>query len=86
MHRVRLTVGGEKLTYNGDPSSLEISLLDLKIHLNSVISDARKVDRYLTADIIDYYLNNPMVNYQYMRIHLKDIIRCYITPDDARTI
>ena len=33
MHRVRLTVGGNKLTYDGDPSSPAISLLDLKIHL-----------------------------------------------------
>ena len=72
-HRVCLTVGGDKLTYDGNPSSPAISLLDLKIHLNSVISDACKGDRYLTADIINYYLNNPMENYQYRRIHLKDI-------------
>ena len=25
------------------------------------------------AEIINYYLNNPMANFQYMRIHLKDI-------------
>ena len=73
MHRVRLTVGGNKLTYNVNPISQAISLLDLKIHLNSVISDAQKFARYLTSDIINYYLNNPMVNYQYMRIHLKYI-------------
>ena len=73
MHRVRLTVGGEKLTYDGDPSSPPISLLELKIHLNSVISGAQKGAQYLTADIINYYLNNLMENYQYMRIHLKDI-------------
>ena len=72
-HRVRLTVGGDKLTYDGYPSSPAIRLLDLKIHLNSIISDARKGARYLTSDIINYYLNNPMANYQYMRIHLKDI-------------
>ena len=39
-NRVHLTVGGEKLTYDGKPSSPEINLLDLKIHLNSVIYDA----------------------------------------------
>ena len=72
-HRVCLTVGGDKLTYDGDPSFPEISLLDLKIHLNLVISDTCKGARYLTADIINYYLNNPMANYQYMRIHLKYI-------------
>ena len=68
-----LTVGGDKLTYDCDSSSPAISLIDLKIHLNSVISDARKDTRYLTVDIINYYLNNPLANYQYMRIHLKDI-------------
>ena len=72
-HRVHLTVGGDKLTYNVYPRSPSISLLDLKIHLNSVISDARKGARYLTADIINYYLRNPMENYQYMRIPLKEI-------------
>ena len=53
------------------PSTPEISLLDPNIHLNSVISDVPKFARYLKADIINYYLNNPMVKYQYMRIHLK---------------
>ena len=72
-HRVRLKVGGDKLTYDGDPIYPAISLLDLKIHLNSFISNTLKGARYLTADIINYYLNNPMANYQYMWIHLKDI-------------
>ena len=72
-HRVCLKVGSNKLTYYSDPSSSAISLLDLKIHINSVISDTRKGDRYLTADIINYYLNNSMANYQYMQIHLRDI-------------
>ena len=43
MHRVCLTVGGNKLTDDGNSSYPEISLLDLKIHLNSVISDPKKV-------------------------------------------
>ena len=72
-HRVRLAVRGNKLTYGGEPSSPAISLLDLRIHLNSVISDTRKGPRYITTDITNYYLNNPMSNFQYMQIHLKDI-------------
>ena len=72
-HRVCLEVGGNNLTYEGDPRSPETSLLDLKIHLNSVISDAHKGARYLTADIINYYLNKPMANFQYMHIRLKEI-------------
>ena len=72
-HRVRLTVRGDKLAYDGDPSSPAIRLLNLKIHLNSVISDAQKGACYLRMDIINYYLNNPMAKYQHMLIHLKDI-------------
>ena len=37
-HRVRTTVGGDKLTYDGDPRSPAIRVLDFNIHLNSVIS------------------------------------------------
>ena len=71
--RVCLTVRGDQLTYNGNPSSPAISLLDLNIHLNSVISDTRKGAHYMTADITNNYLNNPMSNFQYMRIHHRDI-------------
>ena len=70
---VPLAVGGDKLTYDGGPIYPAISLLDLRIHLNFVISYTWKGAHYLTADIINYYLNNPMANFQYMRIHLKDI-------------
>ena len=72
-HCVCLTFGGYKLAYDGDPSSPAISLLNLKIHLNSVISNARNGAHYLMAYMINYNLNSPMANYQYMRIHLKDI-------------
>ena len=47
--------------------------MDLKVHLSSAIFDARKGACYLMADIINYYLNNPMAKFQYMRIHFKDI-------------
>ena len=60
-------------TYDGDSISPEISLPDLKIHLNSIISNVHREARYMTADITNYYLNNPMSNFQYMRIHLRDI-------------
>ena len=41
-HRVRLTEGGDKLKYPGDPSSPAVSLLNVKIHINSIISRAKK--------------------------------------------
>ena len=50
-HRIRLTAGGDKLDYPGDPSSPAVSTLDTKTHINSTISDAHKGARYMTLDI-----------------------------------
>ena len=55
-HQIHITVGGDKLTYDGDPSSPAVSLLNIKIILNSVISDAHKGARFMTADIKKHYL------------------------------
>ena len=65
--------GGNQLTYNVNLSSPTIRLLNLRIHLNSVISDDHKGNCYITADIVNYYLNNLMSNFQYMWFHLRDI-------------
>ena len=72
-YRVRCTVGGDRLDYEHDPRSPAASLLDIKIHVNSTISDAHKGARYATSDIENFYLNTPMQTYRYMRIALKDI-------------
>ena len=50
-HRVRLTAGGDKLDYPGDPSSPEVSLLNVKIHINNTISRAKNNARYMCIDI-----------------------------------
>jgi hypothetical protein len=67
-HRVRMTAGGDKLEYPGDPSSPTVSMLNAKIHINSTISDAHKGARHLGLDISNYYLGTPMDYYQYMRV------------------
>ena len=72
-HRVRLTAGGDKLEYPGDPASPTVSLIDVKLHLNSVISDAHRGARYIVVDIKNFYLGTPMGYYQYMKIHRKNI-------------
>ena len=81
-----MTVSGNQPTYDGNPSSVAISLLDLKIHLNSVISNCRKEASYMTADIINHYLNNLMSNFQYMRIHIRDILNEVIVEYSLRSI
>ena len=66
-------MGGDKLDYPGDPSSPTVSLIDCKLHLNSVIFDADKGVRYFTKAIRNFYLGTPMEFFQYMRMHKKEI-------------
>ena len=68
-HRVRLTAGGNKLDYPGDPSSPSVSLLNVKIHINSTISRAKDNAKYMCINIKNFYLGTPMKYFQYMRIH-----------------
>lgn len=67
--RVRLTVGGDKLDYPGDPGAPAASLTETKLVVNSVISTPGA--KFMTADIKDYFLNNPMEYYEYMKIQIK---------------
>ena len=64
------------LDYEYDPSLSALSILDTKIILNSIISDAKKGTRFYTAYIKNFYVNNPMKKYRHMKILLK-----FITPD-----
>ena len=72
-HRVRLTAGGNKLDYPGDPSSPSVSLLNVKIHINNTISRAKYNTKYMCIGIKNFYLGNPMKYFQYMRTHKKFI-------------
>jgi hypothetical protein len=68
-YRVRLTAGGDRLEFPGDPSSPAVATTDSKIHINSTISDAKKGARYMTMDIKNFFLGTPLHYYQYLRIH-----------------
>ena len=67
-HRVRVTVGGDRLDYSGITSTKTAGLSTVKIHLNSVISTPQA--RYLTLDIKDYYYSTVMSEFEYMRLPL----------------
>ena len=54
-YRVRMTVGGDKLEYDGDPSSPVVSLLNTKIFLSIIISDAHEGARFSSVDIKNRY-------------------------------
>jgi hypothetical protein len=64
--RVRFTVGGNRIDYPGNVSTPTADLTTAKLLINSVIS--MPGGRFATADISNYYLNNPMERYEYMRI------------------
>jgi hypothetical protein len=65
-HRVRCTVGGDKVDYPGKVSTPTAELTTVKIHLNSVISTPGA--RYATLNVKDFYLGTPIQRYEYMRI------------------
>jgi hypothetical protein len=75
-YRIRLVVGGDKLDYPDDPASPAAGLLETKLLLNSVISDAAKGARFMSMDLKDHFLASPMERPEYMRVH-----RRHIPPD-----
>ena len=59
--RIRLVVGGDKLSFEADSGSPATDLLETKILFNSVISDARiHGAKLLSKDLKDMFLHTPM--------------------------
>ena len=76
--RIRITVGGNRLSHTEDSGSPAANLLETKVLINSVISDAKEGARFMTADIKDYFLATPMARPEYMKVQYKHL------PDDIR--
>ena len=83
-------MGGDKLPYPDDAGSPAANMLETKLLINSVISNAKKGARFLSVDLKDHFLNTPMSRPEYMRVHYRhlplDIRKFYdldklITPD-----
>ena len=77
-YRVRITVDGNRLSYDDNAGSPAANLLETKVLLNSTISDAEQGSRFMTADIKDYFLATPMAKAEYMKVKYKHI------PEDIR--
>ena len=77
-HRVRITVGGDKLSYTADAGSPTANLLETKLLVNSTISDAHKGARFMSLDLKDFFLATPMEGNEYMRVNYRHF------PDDIR--
>ena len=67
-HRVRLTVGGNLVEYPGNVSTDTTDITTAKILFNSILSTPKA--RFLGIDIKNFYLNNDMTRYEYMKIPL----------------
>ena len=70
-NRTRLTVGGDRVNYNGDCGTPTADLLTVKLFLNSTISTLGA--RFMTLDIKYFYLMTPMERYEYMRLKLANL-------------
>lgn len=77
IRRIRCTVGGNRIDYPGNVSTPTSDLTTAKILFNSVIST--KNAKFTAFDISNFYLNNPMDRYEYMRIPMSQIPQNIIT-------
>ena len=57
-YRVRLTFGGDVLEYEGNASSPAASLLEAKLIINSVISEADRGAKFMSVDLKDFFYNH----------------------------
>ena len=67
-HRVRVTLGGDMISYAQDAGSPAANLLETKILLNSIMCDARKGARFMCLDIKDNFLATTMSTPEQMRV------------------
>jgi len=67
-NRVRITAGGDRLEYHGETSTESASLETAKILLNSVLST--KNAKFMSIDISNFYIQNDLEDYQWIRFHI----------------
>ena len=71
-HRSRLTVRENLIHFAGGVTTPTADLITAKLIFNSLLST--KKSKFMCVDIANFYLNNPMDRYEYMKIPL-DIIQ-----------
>ena len=72
-YRVCITVDRDQLIYPDNAGSPTSNIIETKILVNSVISDAHCGAKFMSMDIKDYFLNTPMDTPEYMKVHYKHI-------------
>ena len=76
LRRVRGTIGGDRINYPDTASARTADMEVVKLLLNSVVSTDAK---WITIDIVDYYLGTPLPRPEYLRIPTKFIPDWVIT-------
>ena len=79
-HRVRLSVGGNNLTYDDPVSSPTSDLIMTKLPQNRILSTPE--EKYLIVDENNFILNNPMKKVESYRIVIKLITKYIIDKYD----
>jgi hypothetical protein len=78
-HRVRLTVGGNRMDYSGDTATSTADITTFNFLINSTLSTNEA--KMMMMDIKNYYLGTPLPTYEYMKLPLTilplDIIEKY---------
>ena len=70
-HHTRLTVGGDLINFPGDVTTPTADLITYKLIFKSVLSTTNV--KFMCSDRANFYLNNPVNRYDYMKLPL-DII------------
>jgi hypothetical protein len=69
VHRIRVTVGGDKLDFPGVTTTQCASLTTTKCLLNSTISTPKA--KFIVLDVKNFYYGTPMKRYEYMKQPIK---------------
>jgi hypothetical protein len=63
--------GGNRVHYPGDAGTPTADLLTVKLLINSIISTPNA--KFMTMDMKDFYLNTPMICFEYMQLKISDM-------------
>ncbi len=66
-----MVAGGDRVHFPGNAGTPTTNLLIIKILINSIISTAGT--KFMTMDIKDFNLNNPMARYKNMRLSIAEM-------------
>jgi hypothetical protein len=68
---VWLTVGGDRIDYPGEVATKMADLTATNSILNSTLPTKHVM--YMNMDMKNYYIGTPMMQYEYMKIQVRDI-------------